>query len=72
MATTGSANYDRFSFRVNREFNIGYSDPAAVEAVRRDLFLRDMARGRAVKTPPPSSPGAQLTDRLLQMLAGQL
>lgn len=71
-ACTGSANYDRFSFSVNREFNIGYSDPAAVAELRRGIFLRDMARGREVKAPPPGSPASQLTDRLLQMLAGQL
>jgi cardiolipin synthase len=71
-ACTGSANYDRISFRVNQEFNIGFSDPATVAALRRDLFLRDMARGREVKTPPPASAGSQITDSLLQMLAGQL
>ncbi len=71
-ATVGSANYDRLSFRVNEEFNIGYSDPAAVETLRRDLFLRDMARGREVKEVSPAHPGRRITDALLQMLAKQL
>lgn len=71
-ATVGSANYDRLSFRVNQEFNIGYSDPATVETLRRDLFRRDMARGREVKTLPASSLGSQITDSLLQVLARQL
>ena len=68
-ATLGSANYDRLSFHVNEEFNIGYSDPAAVATLRRDIFLRDMARGKEVKSVPP---GTSVTDSLLQLLAGQL
>ena len=71
-ACTGSANYDRLSFRVNQEFNIGYSDPAAVAALRRDLFLTDMARGKEVKTAPPETLTSQITDGLLQLLTGQL
>jgi cardiolipin synthase len=71
-ATVGSANYDRLSFRVNEEFNIGYSDPAAVETLRRDLFLRDMARGKEVTSVPERSPGRRITDALLQMLAKQM
>lgn len=70
-ACTGSSNYDRLSFRVNQEFNIGYSDPAAVGALRRDLFLRDMARGEELSAPPPSSIASQFTANLMQLLAGQ-
>lgn len=70
-ACLGSANYDRLSFRVNHEFNIGYSDPAAVAVLRRDLFLRDMNRGTEAKTSPPGSFASQITDNLLQLLAGQ-
>ena len=71
-ACVGSANYDRLSFHVNEEFDIGYSDPAAVATLRRDLFLKDMARGKEVKPGPPGSLGSQFTDALLQLLAGQL
>ncbi len=71
-ACVGSANYDRLSFHVNEEFNIGYSDPIAVAALRRDLFLKDMARGTEVKPGPPGSLASQFTDGLLQLLAGQL
>jgi cardiolipin synthase len=70
-ACIGSANFDRLSFRVNHEFNIGYSDPATVETLRRELFLKDMARGAEIKAPPPGSIGSQFTDGLLQVLAGQ-
>jgi cardiolipin synthase A/B len=70
-ACIGSANFDRLSFRVNHEFNIGYSDPAAVDTLRRDLFLEDMARGTEIKAPLPGSMAPQFTDTLLQVLAGQ-
>jgi cardiolipin synthase A/B len=71
-ACVGSANYDRISLRVNHEFNIGYSDPSAVAVLRRDLFLKDMARGEEVKLVPDSSFASKLTDHLLQVLCGQL
>ena len=70
-ACVGSANYDRLSFRVNEEFNIGYSDPQSVGVLRRDLFLKDMARGKEVKSVSPGTFASQITDGLLQLLAGQ-
>jgi len=70
-ACVGSANFDRLSLRVNREFNIGYSDPAAVDVLRRDLFLKDMARGTEAKASSPGSLTSQITDNLLQVLARQ-
>ena len=37
----GSANFDRFSLRLNRELNIASSDPALAEQVLERLFERD-------------------------------
>ena len=37
----GTANFDRLSFRVNREVNIATSAPEVVAAVRREIFERD-------------------------------
>jgi cardiolipin synthase len=71
-ACVGSANFDRLSLRVNREFNIGYSDPAAVGTLRRDLFLKDMARGKEVTSVPEPTVASRIKDYLLQLLAGQL
>ena len=73
-ATLGSANYDRLSLRVNTEFNIAYSHPPAVEELRRELFLKDMARSREVTTPahPRPSPSRRLRENLLRLVAGQL
>lgn len=73
-ATLGSANYDRLSLRVNTEFNIAYSHPPAVEELRRELFLKDMARSREVAAPDHPSPSTsrRLRDHLLRLVAGQL
>ena len=70
-ACIGSANFDRFSFHVNHEFDIGYSDPDAVATLRRDLFLRDMARATEARAQPPGSLASQITDSLLLLLGGQ-
>ncbi len=40
-ACLGSANFDRFSLRLNRELNIASSDPALAEQVLQELFERD-------------------------------
>ncbi len=71
-ATIGSANYDRLSLRVNTEFNIAYSHPPAVEALRRDLFLKDMARAKELTTVPFGSLVRRIRDTLLRIMAGQL
>jgi cardiolipin synthase len=70
-ACVGSANYDRISLRTNHEFNIGFSDPGAVTTLRRDLFLKDMARGKEVKSVPEGTFVSRVTDQLLQLFAGQ-
>ena len=40
-ACLGSANFDKLSFRVNEELNIGYSDPQAVQELLDRLFYAD-------------------------------
>lgn len=70
-ACTGSANFDRLSFHVNSEFNIGYSDPETVDNLRRELFLKDMAAATEVTETKPGSLASQITDALVQTIAGQ-
>ena len=50
-ACLGSANFDKLSLRINRELDIATSDPAFVDALRRDLFERDIARSREITEP---------------------
>lgn len=71
-ACVGSANFDRLSLRVNNEFSIGFDDPAAVSALRRDLFKRDFARSREIRDPGPQTPGSEFMDGLIRSFAGQL
>jgi cardiolipin synthase len=71
-ACTGSANFDRLSAGVNDEWNIGFSDPAAVRSLESKLFLPDMKAARELHSPLPADPAARMSDSLLQLLAGQL
>ncbi|RFC52689.1 MAG: Phosphatidylserine/phosphatidylglycerophosphate/cardiolipin synthase [Verrucomicrobia bacterium] len=71
-ACTGSANFDRLSAGVNDEWNIGFSDPAAVRSLESKLFLPDMKAARELLSPLPANPAARMSDSLLQLLAGQL
>ncbi len=68
-ACAGSANFDRISLWVNREFDLGFSDPATVEKLARDLFLRDMARSQELT---PQNYPAKLSDGFMKAVAGQL
>jgi len=70
-ACTGSANFDRLSAGVNDEWNIGFSDPAAVRELEDRLFRKDMASAQELKSLPLSTPADRMTDSLLQALAGQ-
>jgi len=42
-ACLGSANWDRWSFYLNKELNIATSEPSVVRALREDLFEQDFA-----------------------------
>jgi cardiolipin synthase len=47
-ATTGSANLDTLSMRINRELNIAFSDKAEVERLIAAVFTPDIARSRRI------------------------
>jgi cardiolipin synthase len=67
-ACLGSANFDKLSLRVNKELNLGISDPGFVEALRRDVFETDMAASAELTEPLPED----LSNTLASILAGQL
>jgi cardiolipin synthase len=48
-ATTGSANLDTLSMRINRELNIAFSDKAEVERLVAAVFIPDIARSRRIR-----------------------
>ncbi|MGI1678849.1 MAG: phosphatidylserine/phosphatidylglycerophosphate/cardiolipin synthase family protein [Cellvibrionaceae bacterium] len=43
-ACLGSANFDHLSLRVNKELNLATSNPEAVEALHKQLFMKDFEK----------------------------
>ena len=67
-ACLGSANFDKLSLRVNKELNLGISDPGFVETLRRDVFEADMDRSVELTEPLPED----LSNTLASIIASQL
>jgi phosphatidylserine/phosphatidylglycerophosphate/cardiolipin synthase-like enzyme len=63
-ACIGSANWDRWSFRINKELNIATSEPATVEELERRLFEPDFANSVELTEPFPE----RWTDHLLEVV----
>jgi cardiolipin synthase len=53
-ACVGSANFDKLSFQVNKEMNLGSSDPAFVRELIDKVFDPDFATAAELKEPLPS------------------
>lgn len=67
-ACLGSANFDKLSLRVNKELNLGISDPGFVEELQSELFEADMARSLELTEPLPED----FSNTLASIIAGQL
>lgn len=52
-ACLGTANLEKMSLRVSQELDVAFSDPAAVNKLKHDLFEADFARAREIKEPEP-------------------
>ncbi|MEH6549718.1 MAG: phosphatidylserine/phosphatidylglycerophosphate/cardiolipin synthase family protein [Pseudomonadales bacterium] len=63
-ACLGTANFDKMSFMVNRELNIGSSHPALVEALRIELFEKDFSESTEILTPLPVNWNDHFYERL--------
>ncbi len=50
-ACLGSANFDALSLRINLETNLAFSNPHAVETLKKELFEKDFADSREVTNP---------------------
>ena len=61
-ASVGSANLDKLSLKVNKELNIGTSDPATVSALLQQVFIPDLMLSREVKTPYALTVGNKLAE----------
>ena len=64
----GSANFDRLSFRLNRELNLASSDPSVAELLLTRLFERDFAVSPELIEPVP----AQWLDHLVEIVGDYL
>jgi cardiolipin synthase len=67
-ACLGSANWDKLSFRVNKELNIATSDPALVNELRQRLFETDINMSVELTEPFPS----RWSDHLVEVVADYL
>ena len=63
-ACLGTANWDRLSFRINKELNIATSHPEAVQRLEADLFEKDFERSIEITEPFPE----RWSDHLLEIL----
>ncbi len=67
-ACLGSANWDKLSFRVNRELNLATSHPAAVDELNKRLFEADFERSVELTQPFPE----RWSDHLIEIVADYL
>ena len=63
-ACLGTANWDRLSFRINKELNIATSHPEAVERLNAQLFEKDFELSVEITEPFPE----RWSDHLLEIL----
>jgi cardiolipin synthase len=67
-ACLGSANFDKLSFRVNKEMNLATSHPEAVQELLDRVFIPDMEKSVELTEPFPT----KWHDYLVEILADQL
>ena len=63
-ACLGTANWDRLSFRINKELNVATSYPEAVDRLNTQLFEKDFERSVEITEPFPE----RWSDHLLEIL----
>jgi cardiolipin synthase len=63
-ACLGTANWDKLSFRMNKELNIATSHPEAVDRLKESLFEADFDRSLEITEPFP----VRWSDHLLELL----
>ena len=67
-ACLGSANWDKLSFRINKELNLATSLPAAVDELNKRLFQADFERSVELIEPFPE----RWSDHLIEVVADYL
>jgi phosphatidylserine/phosphatidylglycerophosphate/cardiolipin synthase-like enzyme len=64
----GSANWDKLSFRTNKELNLATSHPEAVEELLERIFTEDFGKSVELTEPFPE----RWSDRLMEIVADYL
>ncbi len=67
-ACIGSANWDRWSFRINKELNIATSHPEPVAELERRVFEADFMSSVELTEPFPE----RWTDHLIELVGDYL
>ena len=67
-ACIGSANWDRWSFRINKELNLATSHPEAVAELERRVFEADFSNSIELTEPFPE----RWTDHLIELVGDYL
>ena len=67
-ACLGSANWDKLSFRTNKELNIATSHPSYVDALLEQVFVPDFAQSVELTEPFP----VRWSDHLMEVVADYL
>ena len=63
-ACLGSANWDRWSLKINRELNIATSHPESVDKLEAQLFAPDFSKSVEMTAPFPE----RWSDHLIEMI----
>jgi phosphatidylserine/phosphatidylglycerophosphate/cardiolipin synthase-like enzyme len=64
----GSANFDDFSLRVNKELNIATTEPSTLQGFLDQVLLPDLNKSVELKEPFPQ----KWSDYLMELLADHL
>ena len=67
-ACFGTANFDKLSFKVNKEVNIATSDPDIVAALKQQIFEVDFAISEEVLTPQKSYLKDHIFERIVDVI----
>lgn len=67
-ASVGSANYDKYSLKVNKELNLATSDPETIAALMRQVFIPDLIVSREIARPYNLTAATHLAEILVDEL----
>ena len=67
-ACFGTANFDKLSFKINKEVNIGTSDPRIVAELKRDIFEVDFAVSQEVFSSRPVYMADHIYEKIVDVI----